>query len=303
MNKSIWLKLRILNEIKSFALIFAMAVLMGLIAYVIAGPSLAFIMFAGIGFIYLISPRIAPQLMMGIFKVRPLNYFDAPQIHRMINALSNRAGLLNSPEIYFIPTETYAAFATGTPEKSAVALSAGVLTRLTPDEIAGIVAHEISHIRNNDMRGMWFALLLGKLTDILSLWGQVLLLISLPFIFTNQIQVALVPIIVLISAPLFSYMVQLTLSRVNEFNADLGSAELMGSPEPLISALSKIEYDRKGFLGYLLPRKAFRDESAMFRTHPPTEERIRRLHEIRIGNPYDYDSDSGFHNKKTPWAV
>jgi heat shock protein HtpX len=104
----------------------------------------------------------------------------------------------------------------------------------------------------------------------------------------NQIQVALVPIVVLVVAPLFSYMVQLTLSRVNEFNADLGSAELMGSPQPLISALSKIEYDRKGFFAYLFPRKTLSDESSLFRTHPPTEERIRRLREIQAEDPGIY---------------
>jgi heat shock protein HtpX len=285
MNKSKWLRLRIVNEIKSFTLILVLAAITGVIAYVIAGAFLAFIVFAGIGFIYLISPGIAPKLMMGFFKVRPLMYNDAPQIHRMMSFLSRRAELENSPEIYFIPTETMAAFATGTREKSAVALSVGVLTKLNFDEIAAIAAHEVSHIRNNDMRSMWFALLLGRLTEMLSLWGQVLLLLSLPFIFMNQIQVAFVPIAVLIFAPLFSYMVQLTLSRVNEFNADLGSSELMGSPQPLISALSKIEYERKGFFGYLFPRKTFVDESSLFRTHPPTEERIRRLREIQAENP------------------
>jgi len=292
MNKTKWMKLRIVNEIKSFALILLLTAIMGLIAYVIAGSFLAVIMFAGIGFIYMISPGIAPKLMMGFFKVRPLNYYDAPQIHRVMTIMSRRAELEKSPEIYFIPTETLAAFAIGTRDKSAVALSAGVLTKLNLDEIAAIAAHEISHIRNNDMRSMWFALLLGRLTEMLSLWGQVLLLFSLPFIFMNQIQVALVPIVVLIVAPLFSYMVQLTLSRVNEFNADLGSAELMGSPQPLISALSKIEYERKSFWGYLFPRKTLTDESSLFRTHPPTEERIRRLREIQVENP-EVDSRSG----------
>lgn len=281
MNKSKWLKLRIANEIKSFALILVLASMMGLIAYVIAGPFLAFILFAGIGFIYIISPDIAPRLMMGFFKVKRLSYYDAPQLHRILAVLSSRAELENQPEIYVVPTDTLSAFATGTREKSAVALSSGILKRLTHDEIAGIAAHEISHIRNNDMRSMWFALLIGRLTEMMSLWGQVLLLFSLPFILMNQIQVAVLPIVVLIVAPLFSYMVQLTLSRVNEFNADLGSAELLGSPEPLISALSKIEYDRKGFFGYLFPRKALGDESSLFRTHPPTDERIRRLREIQ----------------------
>jgi heat shock protein HtpX len=291
MNKLKWLKFRIVNEIKSLALILAMAAMLGVIAYVIAGPSLAIMMFAGVGIFYMLSPLIAPRLLMGFFKVRPIGIHEVPGLHRITQELSRRAELVNTPDIYLIPADSMAAFATGTPEKSAVAVSAGILTRLNPDEVAGIVAHEISHIRNNDMKAMWFALFLGRLTEMLSLWGQVLLLISLPFILMNQVQVALIPVFVLIFAPMFSWIVQLTLSRVNEFNADLGSAELLGSPEPLISALSKIEYDRKGIFAYLFPRKALRDESSLFRTHPPTEERIRRLRAIRAANhPWSYGS-------------
>ena len=288
MNRSKWMKQRAINEIKSFVLIMIMAGLLGLIAYVIAGTFLAVLVFVSIGISYAISPDIGPKLLMSFFKVRPLNYTDAPQVHRMIRALSSRAELSNPPDIYFIPTDTMAAFASGTPEKSAIALSAGVLNRLRPDEVAGIAAHEISHIRNNDMRGMWFALMLGRLTEMISLWGQVLLLFSLPVILAGQVRIAFLPLVLLIFAPLVAYIVQLTLSRVNEFNADLGSAELLGSPDPLISALSKIEYHRRGFFGYFFQRKNLYDESSLFRTHPPTEERIRRLQAIRESYPYDY---------------
>lgn len=285
MNQTKWLKFRIVNGLKSLGLILAMGAIMGLIAYVIAGPSMAIMMFIGVGIVYMISPSIAPRLMMGFFRVRPLGVYDAPGVHRIVGELSRRAELKNPPELYLIPSDTLAAFATGTSDKSAVALSAGVLTRLNPDEVAGIAAHEISHIRNNDMRSMWFVLFVGKLTEMLSLWGQVLLFISLPFILMSQVKVAVLPIMILIFAPLLSYAVQMTLSQVNEFNADLGSAELLGTPDPLISALAKIEYDRKGLWGYLFPRRAMRDESSLFRTHPPTEERIRRLKEIRPGKP------------------
>lgn len=296
MNQAKWLKFRIVNGLKSLGLIVVMGIMMGLIAYVIAGPSLAIMMFVGVGVVYMISPSVAPRLMMGFFRVRPLEYHHAPGVYQIIGELSRRAELENPPELYLIPSDTLAAFATGTSKKSAVALSSGVLTRLNPGEMAGIAAHEITHIRNNDMRSMWFVLFVGKITEILSIWGQVLLLISLPFILMNQVKVAVLPILILVFAPLLSTLVQLTLSRVNEFNADLGSAELLGTPDPLISALSKIEYDRKGLWGYLLPRRAIRDESSLFRTHPPTEERIRRLKEIRPEKTLGFRAMNG-------WAV
>lgn len=280
------MKQKIENVLISAVLIWVLTATLGLIAYVIAGPFLVFIILAGIGVLYLFSPNIAPKLMMGLFKVRPLSFYDAPHVHRMVNILSRRADLEKMPEIYLIPSDTLAAFATGTRNKSAVAISAGIINRLSDAEIAGITAHEISHIKNNDMRSMWFALLLGRLTESLSLWGQVILLISLPFIIINGIYVNVMLIAVLIIAPFFSYLVQLTMSRNNEFNADLGSAELLGSPEPLISALSKIDYDTKGVKGFFFPTKTSNDVSVLFRTHPPTEERIRRLSDIRAVNPY-----------------
>lgn len=282
MDRLKWYKLRVVNELKSVALILAMGAVLGLLAYVIAGPSLAIMVFVGIGVFYILSPSVAPKLMMNFFRVRPLSLYDAPGVYSMMDELSRRAGLETAPELYLIPSDSLAAFAAGTSDKSAIALSTGVLTRLNPDEVAGVAAHEITHIRNNDMRSMWFALFIGKLTDILSLWGQVLLLISVPFILVNQVKVALFPILILVFAPLLSYAVQMSLSRVNEFNADLGSAELLGTPEPLISALVKIERDRKGVWGYLFPRRAMRDETSLFRSHPHTDERIRRLKEIRI---------------------
>jgi heat shock protein HtpX len=155
------------------------------------------------------------------------------------------------------------------------------LNRLETIEIAGVTAHEISHIRNNDMRAMWFAMLLSRVTDLMSMAGQVLLFITLPIILLSQVTIHWLPIAVLIMAPSLSYLVQLGLSRVHEFKADLGSAEIMGSPEPLISALAKIEYGRPGFLGHWFAAKQSENDAILFRTHPPTAERIRRLKEVR----------------------
>lgn len=291
MNETRLIQNRILNAVKSFILISLMAALLGLLAFILAGPSLAVLAFIMIGIMYLFSPDMAPKLVMRIYKTRQLSSFDAPHIHRILRALSSRAGLERLPDLYLIPNPTMAAFATGNRDKSAIALSAGLIKRLEPEEIAGVMAHELSHIRNNDMRGMWFALLMSRVTDFLSTVGQVLLFINLPLLLFNQVAVSWVAIAILIFAPTLSFLIQLGLSRVNEFNADMGSAEILGSPGPLISALSKIETSRHGILDRFFLRKRNSDASALFRTHPPTVERIRRLRDMQVDSthtPFDY---------------
>lgn len=282
MNDTLFIQTRMFNELKTYLLILLMALLLGLLAYILAGGILALFAFLFVGLTYVFSPIMAPALVMRFFRARPLGYMDAPHVHRMLRSLSSRAGLEQLPDLYVIPSGVMAAFASGDSQKSAIALSAGVLNKLEPEEIAGITAHEISHIQNNDMRGMWFALLMSRVTELLSLAGQVLLFINLPLILLSQISISWLPIAVLILAPSLSFLIQLSLSRVNEFNADLGSAKLLGSPEPLISALSKIEYGQRGFFGYFFPQRKSDNESALFRTHPPTEERIRRLKAMRL---------------------
>ncbi|GAB6094906.1 zinc metalloprotease HtpX [Desulfatiferula olefinivorans] len=285
MNQTRLTQSRLAHELKTVLMIALMAVLLGLLAYIVAGAVIAVLVLALIAGAYAVGPSMAPRLAMRFFKARSLSYLDAPGLHQMLRSLSSRAGLENLPELYLIPSPTPAAFAVGDSDKSAVALSAGLLNRLEPVEIAGVTAHEISHIRNNDMRAMWFAMLISRVTDLLSMAGQVLLIITLPMVLISQVTVSWLPIALLIMAPSLSYLVQLGLSRVHEFKADLGSAEIMGSPEPLISALAKIEYGRPGFLGYWFPMKRPETESVLFRTHPPTAERIRRLKEIRPHYP------------------
>lgn len=270
-----------INDMKSAGLSVGMAALTGFIAYIIAGKVLAVTALVFILMVYMFTPSIAPGIVLKFYRGRRLNYSYAPELHRIVRYLSSRAGLESLPELYYIPSKKNAAFATGNSKKSAVAMTAGMLNTLTPGEIAGVLGHELSHIRNNDMRVMWFALTMNRVTGFLSLAGQLLLFVNLPLILFSDVSIGWLPIAVLVFAPTLSYLVQLTISRVREFNADLGSAELTGSPEPLISALTKIEYGQQDLLDYLFFRKRNKGESSLLSTHPPTEERIRRLKGVR----------------------
>ncbi len=178
------------------------------------------------------------------------------------------------------------AFSVGNSDKSIIALSEGMLSVLSFKEIAGVLGHEISHIKNNDTNVLTFADISYRLTNVLSLLGQLLLLISLPLIIFTGLRIDFVPIVSLIAAPILSLLLQLALSRVREFNADIGSAMLLGEPEPLVSALLKMEsYGTSFWESILYPKKRI-EGSFLLKTHPSTNERVKRLLEISNKNNY-----------------
>ena len=136
---------------------------------------------------------------------------------------------------------------------------------------------EPPHIKSNDIRVMMFADIAGRITKILSLIGQFLVLLNLPLIMFTDVQFNWIPLIIMVFAPLLSDLIQLGLSRVREYDADLGSAILLGDARPLASALEKMERYRHNFLGGLFVPVQKIPEPSLLRTHPPTEERVRRL--------------------------
>jgi heat shock protein HtpX len=212
-----------------------------------------------------------------MYDARPVAPNDAPQLHQLVRALAERAGLSQTPKLYYIPSRVINAFAMGTTDDSTIAISDGVLRKLSFEELAGILAHEITHVRNNDIRVMTFADIVGRITKLLSLFGQFLVFINLPLILLTDMQINWLPLLVMVFAPLISDLIQLGLSRIREYDADLGSAILLGDARPLASALAKMEHYRHSFLDSLFVPVQKIPEPSLLRTHPPTDERIRRL--------------------------
>ncbi|MEJ2326689.1 MAG: zinc metalloprotease HtpX, partial [Chromatiaceae bacterium] len=166
-------------------------------------------------------------------------------------------------------------------QDAAIAVSDGLLRRMELRELTGVLAHEISHVANGDIRVMAFADLVSRVTGMLSLFGQILLLISLPLWLLSAADIPWLPILLLLFAPTLSALVQLALSRSREYEADRNAAELSGDPEGLASALRKLEYQQAGLWERLFMPTRRIPEPSMLRSHPPTEERVRRLLELR----------------------
>jgi len=268
------------NALQSLLMIGAMGGLCGWLAWFLGGMPLALYSAVLILFLYRLNPVASPELAMRLFNARPLTEQESPALSQLVAELARRAGLANPPKLFYMPSDVMNAFSTGTRRHAAIALSDGLLRRLEWHELTGVLAHEMMHIVHQDIRLMAFADLTSRLTGFLSLAGQILLLINLPLLVLGQATIPWPPILMLLAAPTVSTLVQLALSRSREYEADLGAVELTDDPVGLAAALSKLESPRQGLLERIFHPGPRIPDPSMLRTHPPTQERVRRLLEI-----------------------
>lgn len=289
MNTAEILKHRISNGLQSLLLTATLALILGTLAWLLWGIQIAIVAVAVSVGIYLANARVSPALVLRMYHARPLDRGTAPRLYAIVQELARRAELDFIPVLYYLPSDVMNAFTIGSQSKAVLAISDGMLRRLDLREISAVLAHEISHIQYNDTRIMSFADLTSRLTNLMSLLGQFLLILNLPLMLVGRVTVSWWAILLLIFAPTLSALVQLALSRTREYNADLGAAELTGDPEGLASALSKMEHYQGGWLERVLrPGYQKLPEASLLRTHPPTDERVRRLLRMRDQGP---DSD------------
>jgi len=256
----------------TWILIGGSALLMALIAWTVYGPT-GLIWAAVLGAFGLWSmSRISPKMVLGLYRARPLTPDELPELQRIIRELAKRADLPSVPQLYHVPSRMLNAFAVGSREDSALAITDGLLRSMNLRQIAGILAHEISHIRSGDLRVMALADVLSRLTSFMSMMG----LLGIPAFLGAGIQIPWLGLLLLIFAPTIGGLLQLGLSRTREYDADLEGAALTGDPAGLASALQTLERRQGNLWEGLLPGGRIPDPS-LLRTHPHTEDRIRRL--------------------------
>ncbi len=273
-----WRKDKMLTRVQSAGIVLAMAALLGGIGWLLGGSLLALLAVGATIFLYLMNPVISPAMLLRSLGARRLHPREAPQLFAMIVNLANRAGLPVKPALYLHNRNPMNAFTVGDASRAAIAVSGDLIRRLSRQEVEAVLAHEVSHIRNHDTRVMGFAALVGRLTGMLSLFGQILLFLNLPLLLLGGHTISWIFILALVFAPTVSVLMQLTLSRTREYQADLGAAELTGNPGALASALVKIDQAQRSFFGRnLWPLKPWQAQSELWRTHPPTPKRVNRL--------------------------
>ena len=259
---------------------------MGMVAWVcttaLFGPEAALWAMAGLGLAIALTPAAPKELMLRLVRARPVAPWQFPDGVRLVRALAQRAALPRAPALYVAPSATPNAFAVGAPGDSAIVVTDGLLRLLDRRELAGVLAHEISHIANRDLWIMGLADMLTRATGMFALAGQMLLFFNLPLALMGAPVVPWAVPLVLIAAPLAMTLLQLALSRAREFDADLGAARLTGDPIGLASALAALERRSFSFwrLLFPLPRQP---DSVLLRTHPATRDRIARLEALAGG--------------------
>jgi len=247
------------------------------------------------------------QLVLRMYGAREVDAASAPQLHSIVRTLAERAGL-PMPRLYIIDSEQPNAFATGrNPEHAAVAASTGLLRTLSADEVAGVIAHELTHVKNRDTLTM---------TITATLAGAIGMLANLGLFFGNSRDNPLGPIgilLVSILAPIAALLVQMSISRSREYAADRGGAEISGAPLSLASALAKIERRAEQTRNYaaeanpatahlFIVNPLHGGLAGLFATHPSTAERIRRL-QAMAGAPAATTGGAGpWGGRRGPWS-
>jgi heat shock protein HtpX len=230
------------------------------------------------------------KIVLSIYKAKEVNRETAPNLYTLVEELASRANL-PMPRVYVIEDTTPNAFATGrNPQNAAVAATTGILRILDSNETAGVIAHELSHVKNRDiLTGTIAATLVGTITYIAQMAGWALMFGRND----DDDGGGLSSLALLIVAPVAATLLQLAISRAREYSADEGGAEISGKPLSLASALAKLQAANKQkpvrsaapATAHMFIVNPLSGSSIMkiFSTHPPVEERIKRLQEIAGG--------------------
>jgi len=275
------------NQIRTALLLAVMTVLVVFIGRLIGGPSgmvIAFILAIGMNFF---SYWFSDKIVLRMYRAQEVTRQQAPELYQMVADLAQRANL-PMPKVYIIPKETPNAFATGRdPRHAVVAVTQGLLKLLHEDEIRGVLAHEMAHVRNRDI-------LIGSIAATMA--GAIMMLASMArwaAIFGGGRSDdddgglgGLGLIVMSIVAPLGAMVIQMAISRSREYLADATGAALAGSGLELANALEKLEAYSKRLPMEANPSTAHmfivnplagRTLMNLFATHPPMAERIARL--------------------------
>jgi heat shock protein HtpX len=267
------------NQLQSALLVGGLGLVTAFSAWLIWSWTGVLVTLLWIATLYVFAPRLPPEMVMRMYRAQRIDPKNGGQIAYIVDELARRAGLPATPPLYVIPSMTLNAFATGTPDKAIIGITEGLLRRLSLRELAGVLAHELSHVRNNDLSVMALADAMTRFTQLLSYLALFLAIFNLPAMLLGDSDIPVLALLLLYLAPTIGSLLQLGLSRTREYDADLEGAQLTGDPRGLASALEKLERYQGHFwedLTYPVPSRKI-PQPSLLRSHPPTAQRVERL--------------------------
>lgn len=277
------------NQMKTFILMLALTLVLIWVGNLIGGRQgmiFAFIIAAGINFI---SYWYSDKLVLAMYKAQPLREEDMPQLYGNVKALTQKSGL-PMPKLYLIPHSAPNAFATGrNPQHAAVAVTEGILQVLDEEELAGVIGHELAHVRNRDILIQTVAATIAGAVMILASFARWAAIFRGYGSRGDRRGGAIGLLVAAIVAPLAAMIIQMAISRSREYLADRGSALVTGNPLGLARALRKLEasasqrrlpaHQATAHMFTVNPLRG-RGLAVLFSTHPPTQKRIERLEKM-----------------------
>jgi heat shock protein HtpX len=274
----------IMNTVKTTFLLASLTALLLLVGRVLGGTNGMVLAFLVAGVMNLGSWWFSDRIVLSMYNAQPVGPEDAPQLYQMVAELAQKAGL-PMPKVYVVPGPMPNAFATGRdPEHGAVAVTEGILQMMPADELRGVIAHELAHIRNRDTLTSAVAAVAAGAISMIANWAQWALLFGGRR--NDRDDAGAGGLVAILLAPFVATLIQLAISRSREYAADEYAARLIGDGMPLARALQRLERGVERVHANVEPSTAhmfivsplsgggfFR----LFRTHPTTEDRVARL--------------------------
>ncbi|AMO71063.1 M48 family metalloprotease [Sphingorhabdus sp. M41] len=291
-----------MNFMKTTMLLAALTALFMALGYSLGGSGGAIIALLVAAGMNLFTYWNADKIVLKMHNAVEIDAKSHPEFYKMVQNLSKRAGL-PMPKVYIVDQPQPNAFATGRdPEHSAVAATTGLLKMLSHDEIEGVMAHELGHVKNRDTLIM---------TMVATIAGAVSMLANFGMFFRDR-NAGVAGIMAVLIAPFAAMIVQMAISRTREFGADAAAAQISGKPLSLASALAKISGEAARIPNPIAQRNPAASQlyivpggvRQMFSTHPATEDRIAALQAMAHGggsggwsSPPDEIGDMGRRHK------
>ena len=283
------------TRIRTWILLSGLTALFVSLGALVGGAS-GLVMFLAIALVFNFAMFwFSARLALKMSRARPLEAGEAPELREDVIELAGRAGI-PVPSLHLIPSEQPNAFATGrSPATSAVAVTEGLLAHMPREQVRGVIAHELAHIKNRDVLVTTIAAMIGAAISAIANWLQFSMIFGgddeeSPGGFIGSLAAILI-------APIAAMLLQLAVSRQREYLADATAAKFLGEGRPLAEALSTLERGVEAVPMQVNPAAASlyianplsgRRAAAMFSTHPPIPERIKRLRELDARNGIHY---------------
>jgi heat shock protein HtpX len=284
---------KMFNVFKTFIFLAILTVLFILVGSLIGGKTGATIALFMAGIMNFIAYFFSDKLVLAMSGAKPVSRDEDPDLHAIVEEVARRAGI-PKPQVYVIPTETPNAFATGrNPEKGVVAVTMGIRRLLDKEELAGVIAHEVAHIKNRDILISTIAATIVGAISYLAQMAQWALFFGGSREDEDRNPLALVgTLVAIIIIPIAATLIQLAISRSREYLADETGARVIKNPRALARALEKLDSWNRAYPMDVNPAQAQmfivnplsgKSLLSLFSTHPPIEERVARLYRMAQG--------------------